>query len=75
MIPFKSKIPAAVWLLALPPVLAAGFSFFLPYGASLQSAFAFAFGGGAGRITVWENTALFGITLFTLKQAFLSVLV
>jgi thiamine transport system permease protein len=70
MIRYKSKIPAAVWLLALPPVLAAAFSFVLPYGASLQSAFA-----AGGRITVWENTALFGITLFTLKQAFLSVLV
>jgi len=70
MIFSKSRIPAAVWLLALPPVLAAVFSFFLPYGASLQSAFA-----GGGKITVWENTALLGVTLFTLKQAALSVLV
>jgi len=70
MIFLKSKIPAAVWLLALPPVLAAAFSFLLPYGASLKSAF-----GGGGKITVWENTALLGVTLFTLKQAALSVLV
>jgi len=70
MIFSKSRIPAAVWLLALPPVLAAAFSFLLPYGASLQSAFS-----GGGKITVWENTALLGVTLFTLKQAFLSVLV
>jgi thiamine transport system permease protein len=64
--------PVAVWLLALPPILAAAFSFFLPYGASLKSAFTFT---GAEKITVWENAALFGITLFTIKQAFLSVLV
>jgi thiamine transport system permease protein len=70
MILSKSRIPAAVWLLALPPVLAAAFSFLLPYGASLKSAFS-----GAGKITVWENTALLGVTLFTLKQAALSVLV
>jgi thiamine transport system permease protein len=66
----RSRVPAAVWLIALPPVLAAAFSFLLPYGASLKSAF-----DGGGRVTVWENAALFGITLFTLKQAALSVLV
>jgi len=69
MIRNKSKIPAEVWLLALPPVAVAVFSFFLPYGASLKSAF------DGGKITVWENAALLHITGFTLKQAALSVLV
>jgi len=69
MIRNKSKNQAAVWLLALPPVAAAVFSFFLPYVASLKSAF------DGGEITVWENAALLHITGFTLKQAALSVLV
>jgi thiamine transport system permease protein len=67
---------AAVWILALLPILATAFSFVLPYGASFFKAFS-----AGGEITVWENTAmnnssyLLSITLFTLKQAFFSVLV
>jgi thiamine transport system permease protein len=61
---------SAVWLLALLPILAAAFSFVLPYGASFFRAFS-----AGGEISVWENTALLSITLFTLKQAFFSVLI
>jgi thiamine transport system permease protein len=57
-----------VWPLALPPVLAVVFCFLVPYGASFWNAF-------RGGVTVWGNPALFAITLFTLKQAFFSVLV
>jgi thiamine transport system permease protein len=57
----------AVCLLALPPVLAAGFSFLLPYGASFSRAASF-------KIFL-ENSTLLNITLFTFKQAFLSALV
>jgi thiamine transport system permease protein len=60
----------AVWLLVLLPILAVTFAFVLPYGASFFKAFS-----AGGDITVWENTALLSITLFTLKQAFFSVLV
>ena len=54
--------------LALPMVLVVFFSFMLPYGASFLKAL-------DGEVTVWENQAILHITLFTVKQAFLSVLV
>ncbi|MCL2070064.1 MAG: iron ABC transporter permease [Treponema sp.] len=56
-------------LLALPCLAAVLFVFILPYGAALGSAF------GGGLLSVWENRSLPAITLFTLKQAFFSVLV
>jgi len=62
----------AACLLALPPVLAAAFSFVLPYAASFVPAIR---GLAGGEISVLRNSALFNITLFTFKQAFLSVLV
>jgi len=63
----------AACLLALPPVLAAAFSFILPYAASFAPAIrGLAAGGG---ISVLGNSALLNITLFTFKQAFFSVLV
>jgi thiamine transport system permease protein len=58
------------WLLALPLALAVVFSFIIPYGASFSEAFS-----GIEQITVWQNDSLLHITLFTLKQAFFSVLV
>ncbi|MDR0313036.1 MAG: iron ABC transporter permease [Treponema sp.] len=61
---------SAVWLLSLLPVLAAAFAFVLPYGASFAPLIQ-----GGNAITVWKNAALFSVTLFTLKQAFFSVLV
>jgi thiamine transport system permease protein len=57
-------------LLALPLVLAVLFSFIIPYGASFWNAF-----NSREKISVFENTALIHITLFTIKQAFLSLLV
>jgi thiamine transport system permease protein len=51
-------------------LLAVAFAFFLPYGAAFLNAFS-----GEGKITVFENSSLLRITLFTVKQAFLSVLV
>ena len=54
--------------LALPMALAVFFAFILPYGASFSKAF-------DGPITILENSAIVRITLFTLKQAFFSVLV
>jgi len=57
-------------LLALPLVLAVLFSFIVPYGASFWNAF-----NSREKISVFENTALVSITLFTIKQAFLSLLV
>ena len=62
----------AACLLALAPVLAAVFSFILPYAASFGPAAA---GIVNGKISVLQNNALLNITLFTFKQAFLSVLV
>jgi thiamine transport system permease protein len=59
-----------LWLLALPLILTVSFSFFLPYGASFWKAF-----DAGGEITVTENSTLLRITLFTLRQAFFSVLV
>jgi thiamine transport system permease protein len=62
----------AACLLALPPALAAAFSFILPYAAS----FAPAIRSLADGFKIFlENTALINITLFTFKQAFFSVLV
>jgi len=58
------------WLLALPLVLAVFFSFIVPYGASFWNAF-----NSREKISVFENTALIHITLFTIKQAFYSLLV
>jgi len=62
----------AACLLALPPVLAAVFSFILPYAASFGPAIRSL---ADGKITVLQNSTLFNITLFTFKQAFFSVLV
>jgi thiamine transport system permease protein len=57
-------------LLALPLVMAVLFSFIIPYGASFWNAF-----NSREKISVFENTALLHITLFTIKQAFFSLLV
>jgi ABC-type Fe3+ transport system, permease component len=70
----------AACLLALPPVLAAAFSFIFPYAASFAPAIrALALGlktsNVPGEISVLGNTTLLNITLFTFKQAFFSVLV
>ena len=62
----------AACLLALPPILAAAFSFILPYAASFVPAIR---GLAGGKISVLQNSALFNITLFTFKQAFFSVLI
>ncbi|WP_461248679.1 hypothetical protein [Treponema sp. R6D11] len=62
----------AACLLALPPILAAAFSFILPYAASFAPAI---HGLVGGKISVLQNSALLNITLFTFKQAFFSVLV
>jgi thiamine transport system permease protein len=62
----------AAFLLALVPALAAAFSFILPYAASFAPAIR-AFPSVLK--TFLNNTALLNITLFTFKQAFLSVLV
>jgi len=62
----------AACLLALPPILAAAFSFILPYAASFVPAIS---GLAGGKITALQNSALLNITLFTFKQAFFSVLV
>jgi thiamine transport system permease protein len=61
----------AACLLALPPVLAAAFSFILPYAASFAPAIR---GLGSG-LQIFQNTTILSITLFTFKQAFFSVLV
>lgn len=60
----------AALLLALPPALAAAFAFLLPYGAALAGAL-----DAGGRVSVWEDASVLRVTLFTLKQASLSVLV
>jgi len=62
----------AACLLAMPPVLAVVFSFILPYAASFAPAIR---GLLSGEISALRNNALLNITLFTFKQAFLSVLV
>jgi thiamine transport system permease protein len=59
-----------IWLLALPLALAVILSFLIPYGASFREAAA-----NIDRITIRQNSSLLHITLFTLKQAFFSVLV
>jgi|GEM_PF-313795 len=74
-----SQRPSVLWLLALPPLLAVGFSFILPYAASFwnaRSAFGIGAMSGTGDagISIWENEALFNITAFTIRQAFFSVL-
>ena len=56
--------------LALLPIFAVGFSFLLPYGAAFWNAF-----GGGGEKSGLENAAILRITLFTVRQAFFSVLV
>jgi len=58
-------------------VLAVFFTFMLPYGAAFRNAFGNAAGSaaGSGGIPVWQNPILARITLFTLKQAFFSVLI
>jgi len=53
----------------MPLISAVFLAFMLPYGAAFINAFK-----GRGVITVFENSALLHITLFTAKQAFLSVL-
>ena len=67
---YKSSSARGIYILSIPMVLAVFFAFILPYGASFLNAFR-----GEGEISVWNNTALFRITLFTFKQAFFSVLV
>jgi thiamine transport system permease protein len=62
----------AACLLAIPPVLAAAFSFILPYAASFAPAIR---GFTHGFKTFFEDAALLSIMLFTFKQAFFSVLV
>jgi thiamine transport system permease protein len=66
----RGKLNIGAWLLALPLVLAVLFTFIIPYGASFWNAF-----NSREKITVFENTALIHITLFTIKQAFYSLLV
>jgi len=56
-------------LFALPLIVTVFFAFIIPYGASF-----WAFLGSKEAISIWKNTTLFRITLFTLKQAFFSVL-
>ncbi|MDR2731097.1 MAG: iron ABC transporter permease [Treponema sp.] len=70
----------AACLLALPPVLAAAFSFIFPYAASFGPAIrGLALGlktfNITGEISVLGNSTILHITLFTFKQAFFSVLV
>jgi len=57
------------FLFALPLIITVFFAFIIPYGASF-----WAFLGSREAISIWENSALLRITLFTLKQAFFSVL-
>ena len=57
------------FFLAAGPVLAVAFTFIMPYAASFLGALK-----SGGEITVWENSGLLHITLFTIKQAFFSVL-
>jgi len=59
----------ASFLFALPLVAAVLFAFVIPYGASFWT-----FWASRDLISIWENSALLRITLFTLKQAFFSVL-
>ena len=70
LFPFPFSLLPFTLLMALPLVAAVFFSFFLPYGAALGNAF-----GGGGKITAFQNSALLRVTLFTVRQAFLSVLV
>jgi len=56
-------------LFALPLIVMVLFAFIIPYGASF-----WAFLGSRESISLGKNSALLRITLFTLKQAFFSVL-
>jgi len=56
-------------LFALPLIVTVLFAFIIPYSASF-----WAFLGSRDAITIWKNSSLLHITLFTLKQAFFSVL-
>ena len=56
-------------LFALPLIVTVFFAFIIPYGASFWS-----FWGSRYAISIWKNSALLRITLFTLKQAFFSVM-
>ena len=56
--------------LALPMLIAVIFALLLPYGAAFIKAF-----GSGEKITVFQNAALINVTLFTIKQAFFSVLI
>ncbi|MDR3337355.1 MAG: iron ABC transporter permease [Treponema sp.] len=64
------------WILAAPVLVSALCFFILPYISALSAPFRGAFsGGGRGGVPkALENPALFGVTLFTLKQALLSTL-
>jgi thiamine transport system permease protein len=66
----RNKNTHVLWLMALPLILAVAFSFAIPYGASFWGAFS-----AKGEISVTENAVLLRVTIFTLKQAFFSVLV
>jgi len=57
------------FLFALPLIITVFFAFIIPYGASF-----WAFLGSRETISIGNNSALLRITLFTLKQAFFSVL-
>jgi thiamine transport system permease protein len=67
---FFSSILFVSVLLALPLVLSVLFVFVLPYGNAFWNALR-----SRETITVFENAALLRITLFTIRQAFFSVLV
>jgi len=57
------------FLFAFPLTVAVVFTFIIPYGASF-----WAFWASRDSVSIWENSTLLRITLFTLKQAFFSVL-
>ena len=59
-----------LWLAVLPLAAAVAVFFVVPYGAAFWKAVTTPEG-----IPLWGNTALLRITFFTVKQAFLSVLV
>ena len=56
-------------IFALPLIVTVFFAFIIPYSASF-----WAFLSSREAVSIWKNTALLRITLFTLKQAFFSVL-
>ena len=65
---FRSRPIEVSYLFALPMVVAVVFAFLLPYGASFLHAF-------KQESNALDHAAIYRITLFTLKQAFLSVVV